>query len=80
MLDIFGSGADACVSSQHLDIAQTAANLADSRPSGSGGCPAKRRVGVVPDWLYGRATLEPTRAFISATILRICSGVLVPMW
>src|ERR1700738_4630104 len=29
MLDIFGSGAEACVSSQHLNISQAAANLAD---------------------------------------------------
>jgi hypothetical protein len=29
MLDIFGSGAEACVSSQHLDIPQAAADLAD---------------------------------------------------
>jgi hypothetical protein len=29
MLDVFGSGAEACVSSQHLDIPQAAANLAD---------------------------------------------------
>jgi hypothetical protein len=29
MLDISGSGAEACVSSQHLDIPQAAANLAD---------------------------------------------------
>src|SRR6267154_403473 len=29
MLDIFGSGAEACVSGQHLDIPQAAANLAD---------------------------------------------------
>ena len=30
MLDISGSGAEACVSSQHLDIPQAAADLADS--------------------------------------------------
>jgi hypothetical protein len=29
MFDVFGSGAEACVSSQHLDIPQAAANLAD---------------------------------------------------
>jgi hypothetical protein len=29
MLYIYGSGAEACVSSQHLDITQAAANLAD---------------------------------------------------
>ena len=29
MLDISGSGAEACVSSQHLDIPQAAADLAD---------------------------------------------------
>jgi hypothetical protein len=29
MLDVFGSGAEACVSRQHLDIPQAAANLAD---------------------------------------------------
>jgi hypothetical protein len=44
MLDIFGSGAEVCVSRQHLDISQAAADLADpSRCTGHERPPAAMR-------------------------------------
>ncbi len=44
MLDVFGSGAEACVSSQHLDIPQATANFADpSRCTGHERPPAAMR-------------------------------------